>query len=133
MIKSAHFTLPPLSTKLCDELEAMRDHITDLCGLSIVRGVVDEDSPADLRALAGLVKAFAVKADDVLLTVAREAGLLRGARAAQYERIMFGAVEGDLMFALTERAEELDEERRPKGDPNAEHSTINHRQLGLLP
>lgn len=127
----SRFALPPLSTKLRTVMEAHIERLSELRWADIASKTIDEDSPADLRALASFVKEFAKTSDDVLRAVAEEAGLLRTPNEqAQFNRIVFGAVDGELLYALTDRAEELEAERAPRGDSNDEHK-LTTRQMGV--
>lgn len=104
MTPTPRFALPPLSTKLRTVMEAHIDRLSELRWADIANKTIDEDSPADLRALASFVKEFAKTSDDVLTTVATDAVLT----GTGYLRIVHDATEGDLVFALSERAQEIE-------------------------
>jgi hypothetical protein len=129
-LPTPRFSLPPLSTPLRQELEAMIDRLSELRWSRVASETIHDDSPADLHALATFLKEFAVKADDVLRMVAKECGYMP--LVGGYGRILSDAIEGDMLYAITERAERIESERAPRGDPNAEHSTLNRRQQGIL-
>lgn len=103
MTPTPPFAFPPLSTPLRTALEAMIDRLSELRWSRVASEKVYDDSPADLHALASFVKEFALAGDEVLRAAAQDAGLIGTA----YLHFLSDAIEGELLYAITERAERI--------------------------
>jgi len=109
-------------------------HMVELRLRPIVVESVDENSPADLRALVDLTKYAARAMDALLQRCAYEAGLTSMSGASEYVGIVSDAVADELLPVITARADKIEDERGGESQSaidRREHSTINKTQLGL--
>jgi hypothetical protein len=90
-----------------------------------------DDEPRELRALADLARAVADTFDPLLQRIAYAAGVSSLSGASEHTRITFIAIDGNLLAEITSRADRIEEDRAPREDQRAEHSTLNAHQQGI--
>ena len=121
----------PPRTGIQAEIDATIERLVALRSWDACTRSLCDDEPRELRALADLAKSAADAFDPLLQRIAYTAGISSLSGASEYARVAFTAIDGNLLDAITSRAERLEEAAAPREDQRAEHSTINHRQLGI--
>jgi hypothetical protein len=114
------------------DIDAVIERLVELrqSEIACTRSLFDDEA-AELRTLADLARSAADAFDPLMRRIAYIAGVSSLSGAGEYDRITFKAIDGDLLDAITSRAERLEEAAAPREDQRSEHSTLNHRQLGL--
>jgi hypothetical protein len=121
----------PPRTGIQAEIDATIERLVALRSWDACTRSLCDDEPRELRALADLARAAADAFDPLLQRIAYTAGVSSLSGASEHARIVFRAIEDDMCAEISARAERLEEDRAPREDQRAEHSTINHRQLGI--
>jgi hypothetical protein len=121
----------PPRTGIQAEIDATIERLVEMRSWDACTRALCDDEPAELRALADLAKSVADAFDPLLQRIAYAAGVSSLSGASEHARITFIAIDGNLLDAITSRAERIEEQRAPREDQRAEHSTLSHRQLGL--
>jgi hypothetical protein len=121
-------------TGLQSEIDALIAHLVSLRLRPVVAERPDEDNPADLRALAELLKDTARAIDPFFQRIAYSAGLTSMSGASGYVDLVSNFAAESLLGEITARADKIEDER--VGESQAErdrreNGTISHACLGL--
>lgn len=117
-------------TGLQVEIDELIARLVAMRQREVCRSQIFDDNAQDLRALAGLLKDASAAIDPLFQRIAYEAGRGSMSGASSYAGIVSNIIEGDLLFEINERANELAVERAP-ADAAREHSTLNHAMQGI--
>ena len=121
----------PPRTGIQAEIDATIERLVALRSWDACTRALCDDEPAELRALADLAKSAARACDTLFQRIAFNAGLSSMSGASPFVGLVSAGIEDDLLGGINARIERIEEDRAPREDENEQHSTLNHRQLGL--
>lgn len=123
-------------TGLQAEIDALIAHLVALRLRPVVAERPDEDNPADLRALAELLKDAARAVDPLFQRIAKDAGLTSMSGGSHYVDLVSNFAADSLLGEIAALANKIEDERAEGSESQAardrrENGTLSHACLGL--
>jgi hypothetical protein len=134
MSAAARSAFPPRKTGLQRAIIALLADLVELYGHPATGEGQFDDQPHSLRDFADFAKRAAAATDALFAEIADQAGLVEAGQSKRWATLVSDCAIEDLAAEILGRADRLEEDRAAESQAARDrrnHSTLNHRQLGL--
>ena len=124
----------PPRTGLQNEIDALIERLVELRSWDACVKPSYDDNEADLLKLADLAKSAALAMDPLFQRIAVQAGFNSMSGASPFVGLVSAGIEDDLLAGIAAKIAKIEDERGGESQETRdrrEHSTLNHRHLGL--